>query len=332
MQSNIKTNIDFDTSKIEYVVASSGGNDSICLVEFMIRNYELGTFLVLYNDTGWARKDWIPRMEMVSEMLKEKGVPFVSTISKGFKDVVRQRKGFPMPASSMQFCTQELKTLPTLNFLNEYDPDKEWTVVTGRRREESNNRAGLDMYEYETKSYEGRDVYNPLIMFDESKRDEFIVSFGLTPLPHSSMECFPCTCSNKDDLKELKNWPEKLIEVKELEVEMGHTSNGKPRVMFRPYRCGGGVGIESAIEWAVGERGTKINAIPKAYQIPGVDYSGYRGDMNSAERKVFWEGIKSQCESLGYDLKDLPTDIAYDDTSKAGREFSRQCDGGLCGN
>ncbi len=332
MAVNIETNLDFDVEKIEYVVASSGGNDSICLVEFMINNFAPGSFIVLYNDTGWARKDWPARIDMISEMLKEKGVPFVKTISEGFENVVKERKGFPMPASSMQFCTQELKTRPTLEFLTEHDPNCNWTIVTGRRREESNNRAGLEMYEYDTSIYKGRDVYNPLITFSEQARDEYIYNFGLTPLPHSSMECFPCVCSNKEDLKSLRQWPDKIIEIKELEVSMGHTRNGKPRVMFRPYRCGGGVGIESAIAWAEGARGTKINEVPKEYQIPNVNYSKYRGDMTSAERVVFWNDIKSQCEELGYDLTDLPTDLAYDDTTTAGQEFSRQCDGGLCGN
>jgi 3'-phosphoadenosine 5'-phosphosulfate sulfotransferase (PAPS reductase)/FAD synthetase len=328
----IKNNFEFDPSKIEYVVACSGGNDSICLAEHMIENYPKDSFLILYNDTGWARKDWPARMQRVSDMLKEKGVPFVSTISIGFEQMVREHKGFPMPASAMQFCTQELKTMPTLKFLKENDPNCEWTIVTGRRREESNNRAGLAMYEYETSLYEGRDVFNPLIMFDEKQRDEKIHQFGLTPLPHSSMECFPCVCSNKDDLVELKKWPGELISVKNLELEMGHTRNGKPRVMFRPYRAGGGVGIENVIKWAEGKRGTKIHEFPKEYMITGVDYSGYRGNMTSKERVVFWAGIKEQCVALGHDLTNLPTDIAYDDTTSEGVEFSRQCDGGLCGN
>jgi 3'-phosphoadenosine 5'-phosphosulfate sulfotransferase (PAPS reductase)/FAD synthetase len=254
-----ENNFEFDYSKIEYVVACSAGNDSICLAQYMLDNYPPSSFLVLYNDTGWARKDWPARIQKVSQMLKEKGVPFVRTISIGFEQMVREHKGFPMPASSMQFCTQELKTIPTLKFLKDHDPEGEWTIVTGRRREESNNRALLSMNEFNTKLYEGRDVFNPLIMFDEEMRDEKIVKFGLTPLPHSSMECFPCVCSNKADLVELKNWPGKLIQVKNLEIEMGHTRNGKPRVMFRPYRSGGGVGIESVIKWAESKRGTKIH-------------------------------------------------------------------------
>tara|TARA_Y100000310_G_scaffold142402_1_gene141886 strand:- start:16042 stop:17037 length:996 start_codon:yes stop_codon:yes gene_type:complete len=328
----VETTIPFNPSKIRYVVACSGGNDSIALIQFMLDNHAPDTFLVLYNDTGWAREDWPDRIENVRSALKKIGVSFATTVSMGFKELARDRKGFPMPASAMQYCTSELKTGPTMKFLRENDPKGLWTVVTGRRREESNNRAGLAMLEEETRVYEGRDVYNPLVMHNEDARDVLIRKFGFEPLPHSSMECFPCVCSKRDDFKMLSEYPERIIEIKNLEIELGHTRNGKPRTMFRPYRSGGGIGIEQVMKWATGPMGTKVHEIPQEYQIPGVDYSGYRGDMKSEERAAYWANIKEQCVALGYDLRNLPTDIAYDDTTEEGREFARQCDGGLCGS
>lgn len=332
MEIKFKSNIDFDTSKIDFVVACSGGNDSIALIEFMSKKYPKGSFLVLYNDTGWAREDWPERMALVSDMLKKKSIPFVTTISVGFEELVRERKGFPMPASSMQFCTQELKTKPTLKFLSENDPDSEWVVVTGRRRGESNNRAGLALIEEDTKIYEGRDVFNPLILHDEEMRDVLIYDFGLKPLPHASMECFPCVCCGKEDYKMMREFPNVIKRVKLMEREMGHTSNGKPRTFARPYKKGGAIGIEQVLEWAEGGRGYKVDHFPDDYKIPDIDYSGYRGGMSKEEREAFWLNIKNQCIAKGYNLRDLPTDIAYDDTSKEGTEFARQCDGGLCGN
>lgn len=328
----IESNIPFDSAKIDYVVACSGGNDSVALLQFMIENHEPGTFLALYNDTGWAREDWPARVEEIIKVCTEKNIPFVSTKSIGFIEMVKKHKGFPMPASAMQFCTSELKTGPTLSFLREHDPHLNWTIVTGRRREESQNRAGLALVEESTKVYEGRDVYNPIILHDVPMRDELIRSFGFEPLSHSSMECFPCVCSKRDDIKMLKDYPGVVTVIKDLEIGMGHTRNGKPRVMFRPYRSGGGIGIEQVMTWANGKRGNKVDYIPKEYQITGVNYAGYRGNMKPDERVSFWANIKQQCVDLGYDLSDLPTDIAYDDDTKEGQEFARQCDGGLCGN
>jgi hypothetical protein len=329
---NIEINIPFDADKIEYVVACSGGNDSIALIQLMLEKCSPEQFLVLYNDTGWARGDWPGRIKEVEAALTNKNVSFVRTVSMGFEALVKKKKGFPMPASKMQFCTESLKTKPTLHFLQENDPDALWTVVTGRRREESNNRAGLDMLEENTRVYQGRDVYNPLIMYDVPGRDTLINAFGFAPLPHSSMECFPCVCSKKSDFRMLAKYPERIQMIKIIELEMGHTSNGKPRTMFRPYRSGGGIGIEQVMTWASGGTGTKVDVIPDEYQISGVDYAGYRGNMKPEERAEFWAGIKQQCIVLGYDLKNLPTDIAYDDLSEEGQAFDRQCDGGLCGN
>lgn len=332
IENKIVKNIDFDKKNIEFVVACSGGNDSIALIEFMADKHKPGTFVVLYNDTGWARDDWPDRMDRISEILKQRNIPFVRTVSIGFEGVVRKKKGFPMPASAMQFCTQDLKTKPTLEFLSKNDPDCEWTVVTGRRREESNNRAGLALVEEETLVYKGRDVFNPLIMHTEEMRDVLIRKFGFEPLPHSSMECFPCVCSGKKDFLMLKEYPNVIQKIKIIETELGHTSNGKPRVFARPYKKGGAVGIEQVMEWAEGKRGFKVDSFPDDYKIPGVDYSGYHGRLSKEEREIYWENIKQQCIDLGYNLRDLPTDIAYDDTTKEGQEFARQCDGGLCGN
>ena len=110
IENKIVKNIDFDKKNIEFVVACSGGNDSIALIEFMADKHKPGTFVVLYNDTGWARDDWrSDRMDWISEILKQRNIPFVRTVSIGFEGVVRKKKGFPMPASAMQFCTAGFK-------------------------------------------------------------------------------------------------------------------------------------------------------------------------------------------------------------------------------
>tara|TARA_Y100000310_G_C20702213_1_gene830975 strand:- start:7833 stop:8843 length:1011 start_codon:yes stop_codon:yes gene_type:complete len=332
LEVNIVKNLQFNPSEIEFVVACSGGNDSIALIELMAEKCEIGSFLVLYNDTGWAREDWPARMERVSKKLKSRGIPFVSTVSVGFEELVKERKGFPMPASAMQFCTQELKTKPTLNFLKKYDPNAQWTIVTGRRREESANRAGLSLIEENTSVYEGRDVFNPLIKHTTEMRDVLIEKFGFEPLPHSSMECFPCVCCGKEDYRMMREYPNVIYRLENLEKELGHTSNGKPRTFARPYKKGGAIGIRQVLEWAEGRRGFKVQFFPDDYKIPGIDYSAYRGGMKKGEREAFWLDIKEQCIKKGYNLRDLPTDIAYDDTTKEGQEFARQCDGGLCGN
>lgn len=335
---------------IKYVVTCSGGNDSIALIQYMHENHK-GEFCVLYNETGWAREDWPERIKKISEKCFNMGVQFYITKSIGMKAIVRKNKGWPMPASNMQWCTMHLKEIPSQEFYQKHDPtilemtingepiekaatpeNIEWyksksnekdskkqpknkcsfsvvsgaglIVVTGRRRAESQNRANLPLHQYESIKHGGRDVYNPIINFDESERDKYISKFGFDVLPHQSKECYPCVCSNKDDLAEIPLNDPKIDEIEGLEIELGFTRNGKPRTMFRPYRVGGGVGIRQAIAWGRGERGFKSDFVPNEYKHTG-------------EQTEMFESV---------------TDVAYDLETKEGRDFAKQCDGGFCGS
>jgi 3'-phosphoadenosine 5'-phosphosulfate sulfotransferase (PAPS reductase)/FAD synthetase len=259
------------------------------------------SFGVVYNDTGWSRSDWPARIAKVSNWCFENGIQFLITKSEGMESLVRRKKGWPMPASKMQFCTHELKEKPTLELLNRIDPEKELTIVTGRRREESQNRSDLPQWQDESPKHDGRECWNPLYLHTKEMRDELIVRAGFEPLTHSSMECYPCVCANKSDMAQMAGDEKRIAEIEAIEIDMGFTKNEKPRTMFRPYRAGGGVGIRQVVEWGCGPRGWKAPYIPEAYQ--------FNGNSTSEE-----------------------SDIAYDDNTKEGREFARQCDGGYCGS
>jgi 3'-phosphoadenosine 5'-phosphosulfate sulfotransferase (PAPS reductase)/FAD synthetase len=281
---------------MDFIVTCSGGNDSVALIQFMVDNHPSG-FCVLYNNTGWARDDWADRISEIKERCIKLNIEFFETKSEGMVNLVKRKKGWPMPASKMQFCTSELKEKPSLEFYDRVDPDKQLSIVTGRRREESQNRASLALWNYESKKHGGRDVYNPLINHTKEMRDELIIKFGMAPLSHSSMECYPCVCANKKDLASMRKDDPRIDLIEAVEIEMGFTRNKKPRTMFRPYRVGGGVGIRQAIEWGHGERGYKSKSIPDKYI-----FRGYASDGEN--------------------------DIAYSDKI----DDIRQCDGGFCGD
>ncbi len=284
---------------MKYLVASSMGNDSIALIQFMIDGgYD---FSVVYNDTGWAREDWPARVKDVSGWLFNNGITLHITKSEGMEALVRRKKGWPMPASKMQFCTGELKEKPTLELLSKIDPDGDLVIVTGRRREESQNRSDLPQWVDESPKHGGREIWNPLYMHTVAMRNELIAESIFEPLPHQSMECYPCVCANKDDLGAMSSDEKRISQIEYIEIDMGFTRNEKPRTMFRPYRVGGGTGIRQAIEWGTGKRGHKSKFIPDAYKFKG-----------------------ESSESI--------SDIAYDEDTKEGREFARQCDGGYCGS
>lgn len=263
---------------------------------------------------------------------------FTSNVEARIKALTESENAFDFQVkSNAHYVLDALRKMSSdskIEFSVEIESGGNVTIMTGRRREESQNRADLPEWQEMSHKHGYRDCWNPLYKHDEKKRNELLIRGGFKILPHSSRECWPCVCENKDGLVEMKKdryGPSRISRIKELETSLGHTSNGKPITMFRPYRCGGAIGIEEVILWAEGNAWKSSN-VPPEYRIKGVDYSGYHGKMNTKERSEFWDNIKKQCLSLGYDLKNLPSDIAYDDTTKKGIEFSRQCDGGFCGS
>lgn len=281
---------------MKYIVTCSCGNDSIALIQYMQDNHK-GEFCVLYNDTGWARSDWPARVKNVAQMCFDIGVTFNITKSIGMEAIVRKNKGWPMPASAMQWCTTHLKEKPSTDFYEKHDPECDSIIVTGRRRAESQNRANLAKWQYGSKKHGGRDVYNPLVNFDESERDIFIRKFGLEPLPHQSMECYPCVCANKQDFISMGDDEERIALIEKIETDLGHTRYGKPRTMFRPYRVGYAVGIRDVFKWATIPN-WKSSGYPDEYKIKGIDYTGYnmsgmKGKQAKGKYTAFLSGVTS---------------------------------------
>lgn len=242
----------------------SGGNDSIALVQYMIENGE--PFTVVYNNTGWAHPEWEERIEKVSLWVKSSGNIFHETKSIGMKEMVKQKGGFPKPASNMQFCTGILKEQPSLELYEEIDPEKDYDVVTGRRREESRNRADLPEYSIGSPKHGGRDVWNPLYRHSEEMRDKLLERSPFSKIATQSLECYPCINANKGSGVLANLLPERIKEIEDFELSLGRNGKGNPRTMFRPKRCGGSVGISQVVEWANGERGWKAKEYPEEYK------------------------------------------------------------------
>ena len=237
----------------QYIAFSSCGNDSIALIQFL---HECGikAVTVAYNNTGWAIEWWHTRVEKTRALCESYGYKFEEIESIGMEQLVRDKKGWPMAASKMQFCTDFLKTGPSRLWLREYDPFGDAICVTGVRREESQNRKDHPEHIRDSK-YEGRMRWFPLVEMKEPERDALIRRAGFDILPHGSMECFPCVCSNRSDFRMLSKYPSLIDKIEKIETEMGFTRNGKPRTMFRPYRHMGATGIREVVKWGIADRG-----------------------------------------------------------------------------
>lgn len=240
------------------IICCSGGNDSVALIRWA-KITGLKNVTVLYNETGWAISWWKGRMKEIRTLCCKYGFKYAVTKSEGFKNLVKRKKGFPMAASNMSFCSDYLKKQPTLEWLKKNDRGGNAVLYIGIRRCESQNRANHPRSIIADMRYDGRAMEFPLVTFSDMDRDLMQEPTGIDILLHGSMECFPCINSKRSDFRLLAKYPERIKELARLEKQMGFTGKGKPMVMFRPYRHMGAIGIQEVIKWGLAERGKYNN-------------------------------------------------------------------------
>lgn len=236
-----------------HVIFSSMGNDSIALIAYL-RDLRLPDVHVCYSNTGWAHVDWQERVDECANWVRQMGMKFHTTHSKGMEKLVKERKGWPR--NGMQFCTEELKINPAKEWLEDIDPEGKAICCIGKRRAESKERIDTPEYIYNSPAHFGRTVWNPLYLHTDEQRDELIRSAGFEPLPYKSRECWPCVNSKRMQLRDLAKDEERIAHIERIETEMGVSpKTGKLKTMFRPYRHMGATGIREVIKWALAERG-----------------------------------------------------------------------------
>ena len=219
------------------IISSSCGNDSVALIQWAYEN-KLPDVTVTYIDTGWSAPNWEDRVNSVQDYVIGLGFKFVTIKSMGMEALVRVKKGFP--ANQYQFCTQHLKGIPFLQWIDEYDPDCRAVVLVGKRRDESKARAETPEFIHNSEYHGGRTLYHPLYKHTSKDRDALLQRAGFSVLPHRSQECSPCVNANRADFKMLTT--EQVQRVSDLEVEIG-----KP--MFRAKRFHA-LGIHGVMTWA----------------------------------------------------------------------------------
>lgn len=246
-----------------YLVSTSMGNDSVALIQWA-HEKALENVHVVYIDTGWAHPDWPNRVEKGMRLAKKYG--FIGHIISGeftFESMVLMKKGFPN--QRMQFCSGLLKVVPFQEFAETIDPEKKATVIIGKRRAESANRAATPEFIEKSDSHEGRMVWHPLFKHTDKDRDELLYRAGFDPLPHRSMECCPCVNANRQDLRMT---PEsQLDKLRELEKKTG-------RELFRARRHQGAWGIDEVMEWAHSARGGYVKGQKLLWNYRGEPCAG----------------------------------------------------------
>jgi 3'-phosphoadenosine 5'-phosphosulfate sulfotransferase (PAPS reductase)/FAD synthetase len=237
---------------LPHVIFSSYGNDSVALIQWASEQ-GLEDVTVLYSDTKWSAKNWPDRVERMEGWARSLGFKTARTTSMGFVNLAHSRSGFPR--QGIQFCTSELKIAPAMAWLDAQDPLGLIVCMVGVRRAESANRRSFPERTMLSPSHGGRACWAPLVDLSDEDRNALIRRAGFDPLPHRSMECFPCINSNRNDILLLAEDEARVEEIAFLEDLMGTTSKGKPRTLFRPTRHMGATGIKEVVRWAKSERG-----------------------------------------------------------------------------
>jgi hypothetical protein len=262
---------------MRYAIKASYGNDSIALIQWMADQGHTDSYVV-HNDTGWARSSWRSRVQQGEAFARSLGMepitihgvldagghcidfgmgPIAEPASddrRGFVALVRLRRAFPR--HGMQFCTSELKIRPTVLWASKVDPGRDLIGVVGVRREESERRSQWPEWVEDSEMDDGRSLWSPLVRMTKVERNAMIERAGFEVLPHRSEECFACVNSNRLDVRRLGEDEPRVAEIEDLELDLGNTGAGKPRVMFRSAKKGGASGIREIIRWANSAPGT----------------------------------------------------------------------------
>ncbi len=300
-------------------IFSSGGNDSIALMRWVAKNKPKDKNYVIYSNTNWAIEWWADRVKRIKKYANSHNLEFVELFSEGMEAMVRRKKGWPMAASKMQFCTEELKVKPAREWMIKQDPEMDAICYTGIRREESQNRENAPAFIEMSERHGGRKLYCPLVEMLAPERNELVKEAGFEILPHSSMECFPCVNSNRSNFRLLAQYPDRVDYIANIEKEMGFTSKNNPRVMFRPYRHMGAIGIKAVIDWASCGKGK--------YKLP--EWMRIFHDENN--KKQIEEKIANMKGEIG-DLQSFVDELELQNRLMSFDDFGEiKCTSGFCG-
>jgi 3'-phosphoadenosine 5'-phosphosulfate sulfotransferase (PAPS reductase)/FAD synthetase len=248
------------------IVTFSGGKDSLAAL-LWIRNNFTKNFTTVFCDTGWENPITYRYIEQVSEKL---GLDLVILKSKKFDclvDLSKKKKRFP--SSQRRFCTSELKSIPTIDYLLDVVKDN-FVLVQGIRGAESESRAKMaaqcNYFKYYIEPYgkdkngkdkfhtyrrkeilnfsktHATDVWRPVFDWSAQQVIDYILDNGLEPNPLYKMGfkrvgCFPCIMSANPEIYQItQRFPERITEIAHYERECKSSFFGPDSIPKKAYK------------------------------------------------------------------------------------------------
>jgi hypothetical protein len=201
---------------MELVIRSHFSDSAVALLSHIASSNNLGfqRVHVIVIDTGWAAKEWFQRINQGITYAKLLGFEVVTIKPKiSFPKLVENRKSFPN--RKFQWCANFLKGLPLLDWLDEHDPECNFTVAIPKTQYKYSHI--IPEYINECEYHGERKVIHPIKDFSESQVNILNSQAGFSNSP-KSLECSPCVFSSskelgsmhKDDVSKLKMLQVKL--------------------------------------------------------------------------------------------------------------------------
>ncbi len=245
---------------MKMIVTFSGGKDSLAAL-LWVRNNITRNFVTVFCDTGWEHPLTYKYIADTTRALNLNLVTLRSKKYDGMADLAAGRKRFP--STMARFCTSELKTIPSIDYILDEVRDH-FTLVQGIRAAESANRALMESqcnyFKYYLEPYgidkKGKpkyhtyrrrevlayckqyatDVLRPVFDWSAQEVIDYILENGIEPNPlyrmgYKRVGCYPCVmCSHRDILNISRQDPARIEYIAGLERSIGSSFFGPDKI------------------------------------------------------------------------------------------------------
>ena len=235
---------------MKVIVTFSGGKDSLAAL-LWTREHITRNFTTVFCETGWEHPLTYEYIHRIADKLHLDLVTLKSKKYDGMIDLARQKKRWP--STRARFCTIELKTKPTIDYVLDEVQDN-MLMIQGIRAAESASRASMsaqctyfkyyfEPYGYDKNgkpkkhTYRGKDVrafrvqfaddlLRPVFDWDAQQVIDYILAAGLEPNPlyrmgYKRVGCWPCVMSNQRDILNIaRQAPERIDYIAKIEQEL----------------------------------------------------------------------------------------------------------------
>lgn len=313
------------STPIMHVVSVSGGKDSAATAILALETQPRESLRFVFADTGNEHES---TYEYLVYMAKHLGIEIVTIRADFTADMERKRryildkwpgKGVPQadceraaaamvptgnpyldlclmkgrfPATKSAFCTQELKTLPLMNWqmglIDRGECEAVWSWQGVRMDESQSRRRRLHISGHLCRQFEvmGGGIYNyrPILRWNAADAFEAASLYGLKPNPLYTMGmtrvgCMPCINAGKDEILEIsKRFPQHIDRIEEWERLVAITSKRLESSFFTdPTRDAhlNKRGIRNIVEWSKTQRGGQLLDFIRVYEEPKACESAY---------------------------------------------------------